>query len=101
MKIKYWMIVAFIVGIVSLAMPVTACAYNHNPIFESYLNGCALGCTSAQDGDADYHTTYSYDFAARHQNPAFPHFTTPDPLAEKFKHLSQNISCPIKKILYL
>ena len=58
MKIKYWMIVAFIVGIVSLAMPVTACAYNHNPIFASYLNGCALGCTSAQDGNADYSTTY-------------------------------------------
>ncbi len=61
MKIKYWITVAFIVGIVSLAMPVTACAYNHNPIFASYLNGCAFGCTSAQDGDADYSTTYSYD----------------------------------------
>lgn len=64
MKIKYWITVAFIVGIVGLAMPVTTCANNYNPIFESYLNGCALGCTSAQDGDADYHTTYSYDFAA-------------------------------------
>ena len=99
--LKHWIIFVFIVGIVSLAMPVTACAYNHNPIFASSLNGCALGCTSAKNGDADYSTTYSYDFAARHQNPAFPHFTTPDPLAEKFKHLSQNISCPIKKILYL
>ena len=58
MKIKYWMIVAFIVGIVSLAMPVTACVYNHNPIFASYLNRCAFGCTSAKDGDADYSTTY-------------------------------------------
>ena len=45
-------------------MPVTACAYNHNPIFESDLSGRAFGGTSAQDGDADYHTTYSYDFAA-------------------------------------
>ena len=45
-------------------MPVTACAYNHNPIFESDLSGRAFGCTSAQDGDADYSTTYSYDFAA-------------------------------------
>ena len=64
MKIKYWMIVAFIVGIVGLAMPVTTCANNYNPIFESDLSGCTLGCTSAKDGDADYPTTYSYDFAA-------------------------------------
>ena len=34
-----------------------------------------------------------YDFAARHQNPAYPHFTTPDPLAEKFKHLSPHLFC--------
>lgn len=58
MIFKYWITVAFIVGIVGLAMPVTACAYNHNPIFASYLNGCAFGCTSAKDGDADYSTTY-------------------------------------------
>ena len=58
MKIKYWMIVAFIVGIVGLAMPVTTCANNYNPIFESDLSGRAFGCTSAQDGDADYSTTY-------------------------------------------
>ena len=93
MKIKYWMIVAFIVGIVSLAMPVTACVYNHNPIFASYLNGCAFGCTSAQDGDADYSTTYSYDFAARHQNPVYPHFTTPDPLLEKYYSISPFAYC--------
>ena len=93
MIFKYWITVAFIVGIVSLAMPVTTCANNYNPIFASSLNRCDLGCTSAQDGDADYLTTYSYDFAARHQNPAFPHFTTPDPLAEKFKHLSPHLFC--------
>ena len=58
MIFKYWITAAFIVGIVGLAMPVTACAYNHNPIFESDLSGRALGCTSAQDGDADYSTTY-------------------------------------------
>ena len=46
-------------------MPVTTCANNYNPIFESDLSGRAFGCTSAQDGDADYSTTYSYDFAAR------------------------------------
>ena len=28
------------------------------------------------------HGYNSYDFAARHQNPAFPHFTTPDQMAE-------------------
>ena len=39
------------------------------------------------------HGYNSYDFAARHQNPAFPHFTTPDPLAEKFKHLSPHLFC--------
>ena len=59
--LKHWIIFVFIIGIVSLAMPVTA---NHNPIFASSLNGCALGCTSAKNGDADYSTTYSYDFAA-------------------------------------
>ena len=39
------------------------------------------------------HGYNSYDFTARHQNPAFPHFTTPDPLAEKFKHLSPHLFC--------
>ena len=39
-------------------MPVTTCANNYNPIFESDLSGRAFGCTSAQDGDADYLTTY-------------------------------------------
>ena len=39
------------------------------------------------------HGYNSYDFAARHQNPAYPHFTTPDPLAEKFKHLSLHLFC--------
>ena len=39
------------------------------------------------------HGYNSYDFVARHQNPAFPHFTTPDPLAEKFKHLSPHLFC--------
>ena len=58
MIFKYWITVAFIVGIVGLAMPVTTCANNYNPIFESDLSGRAFGCTSAKDGDADYHTTY-------------------------------------------
>ena len=58
MIFKYWITVAFIVGIVSLAMPVTTCANNYNPIFESDLSGRAFGCTSAKDGDADYSTTY-------------------------------------------
>ena len=47
------------------------------------------------------HGYNSYEFAARHQNPAFPHFTTPDPLAEKFKHLSPHLFCagdPINNI---
>ena len=47
------------------------------------------------------HGYNSYDFVARHQNPAFPHFTTPDPLAEKFKHLSPHLFCagdPINNI---
>lgn len=61
MIFKYWITVAFIVGIVGLAMPVTTCANNYNPIFESDLSGRAFGCTSAKDGDADYSTTYSYD----------------------------------------
>ena len=74
-------------------MPVTACAYNYNPIFASYLNGCAFGCTSVKDGDADYHTTYSYDFAARHQNPAYPHFTTPDQMAETYTPFSLYAYC--------
>ena len=34
-----------------------------------------------------------YDFAARWHNPAFPAFTTPDPLAEKYKDLSPYLFC--------
>ena len=47
------------------------------------------------------HGYNSYDFAARHQNPAFPHFTTPDPLAEKFKHLSPHLFCAGDPINYI
>ena len=42
-----------------------------------------------------------YDFAARHQNPAFPHFTTPDPLAAKFTHLSPHLFCAGDPINYI
>ena len=34
-----------------------------------------------------------YDFAARFQNPAFPAFTTPDPLAEKYYPTSPYVYC--------
>ena len=34
-----------------------------------------------------------YDFAARWHNPAFPHFTTPDPLAEKYYSTSPFAYC--------
>ena len=47
------------------------------------------------------HGYNSYDFTARHQNPAFPHFTTPDPLAEKFKHLSPHLFCAGDPINYI
>ena len=40
-----------------------------------------------------HHGLNLYDFVARLHNPAFPHFTTPDPLAEKFKHLSPHLFC--------
>ena len=56
---------------------------------------------ASKDGNADYSTTYSYDFTTRHQNPAFPHFTTPDPLAEKFKHLSPHLFCAGDPINYI
>ena len=39
------------------------------------------------------HGYNSYDFAARHQNPAFPHFTTPDPLLEKYYPISPFAYC--------
>ena len=74
-------------------MPVTACVYNHNPIFASYLNGCALGCTSAKDGDADYPRTYSYDFAARYLTTGFPVFTTSDLLQERHYPISAYAYC--------
>ena len=39
------------------------------------------------------HGYNSYDFTARHQNPAFPHFTTPDPLLEKYYPISPFAYC--------
>ena len=39
------------------------------------------------------HGYNSYDFAARYLTTGFPVFTTPDPLAEKFKHLSPHLFC--------
>ena len=47
------------------------------------------------------HGYNSYDFAARHQNPAFPHFTTPDPLADFRQNTSIYVFCssdPINRI---
>ena len=47
------------------------------------------------------HGYNSYDFAARHQNPAFPHFTTPDPLADIRRNISIYVFCssdPINRI---
>lgn len=43
----------------------------------------------------------TYDFAARWQSPAFPHFTTPDPLAEDYLPIGTNVFCggdPINKV---
>lgn len=34
-----------------------------------------------------------YDFAARWHNPALPGFTTPDPLAEKYRDISSYVYC--------
>ena len=42
-----------------------------------------------------------YDFSARHLDPAYCRFTTPDPLAEQYPHLSPYAYCmgnPIKFI---
>ena len=39
------------------------------------------------------HGYNSYDFAARHQNPAFPHFTTPDQMAESYTPFSLYAYC--------
>ena len=43
----------------------------------------------------------TYDFAARWQSPAFPHFTTPDPLAEQYTPIGPQVFCggdPINRI---
>ena len=37
------------------------------------------------------HGLNSYDFSARYLTTGFPVFTTPDPLAEKYKHLSPHL----------
>ena len=47
------------------------------------------------------HGLNSYDFAARYLSTGFPVFSTPDPLAEKYKHLSPHLFCagdPINNI---
>ena len=47
------------------------------------------------------HGYNSYDFAARYLTTGFPVFSTPDPLAEKYKHLSPHLFCagdPINNI---
>ena len=47
------------------------------------------------------HGYNSYDFAARYLSTGFPVFSTPDPLAEKYKHLSPHLFCagdPINNI---
>ena len=43
----------------------------------------------------------TYDFAARWQSPAFPRFTTPDPLAEQYTPIGPQVFCggdPINRI---
>ena len=40
-----------------------------------------------------HHGLNLYDFAARLHNPAFPHFTTPEPLLEKYYPISPFAYC--------
>lgn len=47
---------------------------------------------ASKDGDADYSTTYSYDFAARYLNASYPIFSTCD--------LLQEIYCPSSPYLF-